>query len=195
MPGAKCAALSYGISTDWTFDLHLKRALDCEVHLFDPTIAHPSVLDGMPFHYFGAAMLPEMTVESIRGGSVPLMAAAIGHPHYHVLKMDCEGCEFKLAESIHEFGHKFLDTIDQLAIEVHTCHHIMEPLAKAEENWGALVVLLERAGFKLMHYFRTRCGSHTPPHVSGMRWIKVRRRECCHNMLFAHPERVMMLQQ
>jgi len=183
-----CFGMSYGISRDWSFDVDMKER-GCSMFLFDPSVTHPSLLDGMPFFRFGAAMLPTMTLPQYPSGSVPMMAKALGRGRPTILKMDCEGCEFQLARSVIQDDPHFFDDVAQLVIEGHSCHTLMEPPEEAEENWSALLVMLKRSGLRIMHYHGAHCAAQRPPWTELQFFPKT---HCCHNFLFANPARVVM---
>lgn len=87
---------------------------------------------------------------------IPLrLRSWFGHPLY-ALKMDCEGCEFVLANDILDHNPHFFDFVYQFNIEIHTPKPIM---TKDEYSYdlGRMYRLLRRSGLELHDFDEGTC--------------------------------------
>jgi hypothetical protein len=71
--------------------------------------------------------------------------------------MDCEGCEYSLAEDVQADDPEFFSKVDQFAVEVHWSRVWLKSV-KEFHSIARLFELLEEAGLKLMHADLTQCG-------------------------------------
>ena len=117
---------SVGIADDWSFDTAMGQ-LGCEVHAFDPTVDLPEQLDAnVSFHKWGFRMDSIGEVEKFEGyGDLtgPLYTLSevvqrLGHTRrpLSILKMDCEGCEWDIINSLSKSPSLAPDV---LLLEVH----------------------------------------------------------------------------
>ncbi|KAK9918881.1 hypothetical protein WJX75_007780 [Coccomyxa subellipsoidea] len=120
--------------------------------------------------------------------NVPLLARALSIEKLQVLKMDCEGCEYALADDILKHDELFLDKVDQFAIEVHTTAMI----AKTRDHalaLGRLYHLLQEAGLELVHAAVQYCNDEHAAFGHQEEFIAVgyphTRNDYCQNLLFA----------
>lgn len=150
-----CYFLSFGISTDFSFDRELgAEPFNCKGFAFDPTVDHPANLTNNIVFLKAAAHSPVL-VKEWSSFSVPGFRNLINHPLF-VLKMDCEGCEYVLAYDILQDDPSLLERLQQLNIEVHTPKSFL----KTENDvygLGRLYRLLQLAGFQLIHIDDGRC--------------------------------------
>lgn len=124
-----CLVYSIGIDTDWRFDA-LLGARGCEVHAFDPTIRNPTDLaPNVTFHYWGLKQgqtsdsHPEKTGYGVVKGelfTIDEIVSKLGHVgrRLSILKIDCEGCEWGVFESLYHAKLPFAGP-DQLLVEIH----------------------------------------------------------------------------
>lgn len=155
--GQDSVVYSFGIGEDVSFDLELIRSTGCVVHGFDPTPKslawvesnieeprfqmHPWALateDGTltrwlpdnPEHVsaslVSAARRSQQSFDAECRGLESVMRE-LGHDAIDVLKMDIEGAEYGVLESLAK--SKVLDQVSQLLVEF---HHRMDGFAKQQ---------------------------------------------------------------
>jgi hypothetical protein len=152
-----CAVLSYGIENDYTFDLEIQKKTGCRVFGIDPTVTHPSSLG--PNVYFLQFAAPGIRNDAAWATLSPSKLARLvaGSDPIPVLKMDCEGCEYRLFEDVVANDPTFFKRVKQFAVEIHVSRYWMrtrDDLVKL----GKLYALLFASGHDLMHVYITRCG-------------------------------------
>ena len=130
-----CLVYTVGIGNDWRFEDRMARH-GCEVHSFDPTehllqshYAHTQ--PGVSFHpwglhgaegcrakaenesFYGALSGPMLTLTQLLG--------RLGHAHrkLHVLKIDCEGCEWDVFDHLRRSQPALLSRVTLLLLELH----------------------------------------------------------------------------
>ena len=135
--GAQSVCLIYtvGIGNDWRFEDRMARH-GCEVHSFDPTehllqSHHAHTQPGVSFHpwglhgaegcravaenrsFYGALHGPMLTLKQILG--------RLGHANrkLHVLKIDCEGCEWDVFDHLRRSQPALLSRVKLLLLELH----------------------------------------------------------------------------
>ena len=186
-PNEPCVFFSYGISRDWTFDSQLAMDWNCEGLLFDPTTNHPPVMQpgNLKFTRKGAPILGKNSFEVI---SPVKLRKELKYERVHVLKMDCEGCEYALIKDMAQEDPNFFDRIEQFSVEI----HLSRKWIRSNEhmnNLGLLYHVLFSAGFELIHKDITHCApkdeaTGCPDVLKSMGY------PChahCHNYLFARP--------
>jgi hypothetical protein len=189
-PNSTCVFYSYGIARDYSFDTHLARAWECKGFLFDPSVVHPALLPAsLHFFHLAAPLLSDAPdLAEWIAVSPPQVMSFFKHRHLHVLKMDCEGCEYALARDIAAFDPAFFTKVDQFALEVHASRF----WAKSElhEHYlGLLYHMLFAAGFALEDGHVGGCGPATEVLGCPATMQKVGYpcgiNKSCHNYLFA----------
>lgn len=179
---------SFGIGEDASFDLALIRETGCLVHAFDPTprslrwaereiqdghfIVHPWALGaetgtlelwlpGDPEHV-SASCRPSSEHSAARFvaecRSLPAVMTELGHEHVDVLKMDIEGAEYAVIDSL-----VAADTLDRIGCLLVEFHHWMEAFDR-QETLDAIEGLRAK-GFRIL-------------------WVS----ETGHELLFARPD-------
>mmetsp|Transcript_13577 Transcript_13577/g.59276 ORF Transcript_13577/g.59276 Transcript_13577/m.59276 type:complete len:311 (-) Transcript_13577:399-1331(-) len=152
---APCIVLTYGVQQEYSFELGVRKKFGCVVFALDPTVNYQAQLDeGVYFLKWGA---PSQATAEWLGPQdnwvnvAPVTLASLVAPNQHIpiLKMDCEGCEYKLYEPIMKHDPKFFERVDQLAIEVHLSKALGMASRQDALEWGRTLVLLERAGHQL----------------------------------------------
>jgi len=99
-PSNNCKFVSFGISSDYTFDTDMANTAKCKGLALDPTVNHPSKLhDNVWFLNMGATSLEQMPSSWIVT-SVPALLKWVKWDYIDVLKMDCEGCEYAIARDV-----------------------------------------------------------------------------------------------
>lgn len=158
-----CVFVSFGISSDYSFDTDLSTQKNCRGFAADPTIVHPSQLSTslVTFHNIGANLLQmnseQMSAESEWWStSIPALKKFLKLDKINVLKMDCEGCEYALARDILQEEPNFFDHVDQFSFEVHLTKVWMEN-TETLYYFALLLKLLHDAGLKLQHAVRGSC--------------------------------------
>lgn len=150
----KCHFLSFGINSDYSFDESLARDKNCSGIALDPTVDHPMKLtEGVIFLKAGANSPGNQS--SWVSWSVPHLRKWLGHPLY-ALKMDCEGCEYSLADDILREDPLFFRHVYQLNIEIHIPRSFMS--LDSVYSLGRLYRLLTLANMKLVHVDDGKCG-------------------------------------
>eukprot|EP00930_Biecheleria_cincta_P099131 TRINITY_DN90778_c0_g1_i1.p1 TRINITY_DN90778_c0_g1~~TRINITY_DN90778_c0_g1_i1.p1 ORF type:complete len:351 (+),score=62.99 TRINITY_DN90778_c0_g1_i1:67-1053(+) len=201
-----CTALSYGISTDYSFDLDVQKRMGCRVFSLDPTINHRAELaPNVYFMKWGAPMLPD-TEASVSNSTdnwtsiSPARLASMMAPgeSIPILKMDCEGCEYALYQGVMASDPDFFKRVDQFAVEVHLSKFFMKGRREMIE-YGRLLSLLFATGFELQDQSLMHCAEEKEAtgllpefHESGyfdtindvVRLLTLRRGHC-ENFLFA----------
>mmetsp|Transcript_48054 Transcript_48054/g.125100 ORF Transcript_48054/g.125100 Transcript_48054/m.125100 type:complete len:338 (+) Transcript_48054:3-1016(+) len=149
----QCNFLSYGINRDFSFDTAL-ASHGCRGFLFDPTVSHPfHITDNSVFLKVGAPLLNDTSPWA--SSSAASVATALALERIAVLKMDCEGCEYAISDSIlcssAEPGcdRHFFDKVDQFTIEVHTLT-AFAPTAEHVMGLAKLLWLLDESGLKFV---------------------------------------------
>ena len=165
-----CYALTYGISTDYQFEIDLQTKLGCTVFGLDPTINHKAELHpNVYFIKFGAPANiqtkeeSKLLAENERNNELwtiasPVQLAKLVAPksRISVLKMDCEGCEYSIYKDIMKHDPYFFEKVDQFAIEVHLSKQWMRSDYELIQ-YGKLLHMLFTFGFKLQHVMTTHC--------------------------------------
>lgn len=151
----QCHFLSFGISTDYTFDEMLQKRYNCSGLAFDPTVDFPEqLLPGVRFVKAGANSPNPPSKGTFM--SVPKIRKQYGHPIY-ALKMDCEGCEYSLASDILADDPNFFQGILQFNFEI----HLPRSFARTDKdvyNLGRLFRLIYDSGMRLVDVDDGACG-------------------------------------
>lgn len=193
-----CIAISYGIDRDYSFDLNVQERTGCTVFALDPTINHPAEL--APSVYFlkwGAPLLfAEVPSDGYRSAAndwvsvspVKLAATLAPGKRIHILKMDCEGCEYALYREVVKTDPTFWGRVDQFVVEVHVGKMWLKSKAELIE-YGRLLDTLLSNGF---HLHGLRVDHCSPQHEAfGLLPALLEsgyhdgKRGYCENMLFA----------
>ena len=88
--------------------------------------------------------------------SVPAVRSFFRHEKISVLKMDCEGCEYTIAEDVLKEDPTFFNDVKQFAIEVHLPRAFMAGKTEVD-NLARLYKLLKEAGLVLKSAFYSGC--------------------------------------
>jgi len=182
----KCGFLSYGISSDYSFDKKLEATFGCEGIGLDPTVTYPEKLPGtsVSFRKIGAPMLTESKFET---QAPTVVAKSLNTTANLLLKMDCEGCEYAIANHVMKDDPKFFQKVDQFVLEAHVDQRFMSTKEHLKQ-YDSLLQLLDEAGLELMDARFTGCGEDMefrglrPPLVGPIRkssWIQQRTHEKC----------------
>lgn len=188
-----CTFVSFGISNDYSFDTDLAENHGCSGFAFDPSVTYSTQLGkNLIFLQIGANLYPPSHFTHFSGGfalaSVPLLMKSLNVRDVNILKMDCEGCEYALAEDVLSSDPHFFHRVDQFALEI----HVSKAWVKSKEygvQLGKLFVLLEKAGLELAHVALTPC--HPTDEDMGCdafltsAGYPCKRGEMCQNLLFA----------
>lgn len=186
-----CTFYSFGISSDYSFDVDLAGNYSCEGFAADPTVTHPSKLHpSVTFHQIGAKMLHEDGPQSWKSTSMPNLMRWRGDEWVDVLKMDCEGCEYSLAKDVSLEDPLFFHKIGQFAIEIHVSKRWLNS-TEHMYSFGKLLQQLDEAGLHLADAAIGGCASYdeAPGCMDILHEVGI---PCgsgvsCHNYLFARP--------
>lgn len=193
-----CVSLTYGVQTEYTFELDVNRRLGCTVFALDPTVNHKAELaPGVYFLKWGA---PSNSTARHIGSSqdwflmspARLSSLVARHKKISILKMDCEGCEYFLYDDVIREQPDFFTTVDQFAIEIHFSISLGLSSLDRLYSLGQLFNLLERSCMKLEHWSITHCApeeesSGLLDEFQQLRFLGANEGHC-HNYLFAHSE-------
>jgi len=165
-----CVTLTYGVQNEWTFESDVRRRIGCRVFALDPTVNHKAELeDGLFFLKWAAPSPAGIDPFAITGGDnsqsgwffmpPPLLAKLVapGNTPIPVLKMDCEGCEYALYDSVMQHDPSFFTRVDQFAVEVHLSKTIGATDRRRVLNYGRLLGLLHKSGHQLQHSLVAHC--------------------------------------
>jgi hypothetical protein len=150
-----CLVLTYGVQQEYTFELDIRKKFGCTVFALDPTVNYNAeIADGVYFIKWGAPSQATAEWLGPQDGWISVSPVALSklvatELPIPILKMDCEGCEYKLYEHIVQLEPNFFQRVDQLAIEIHLSKNLGMATDHDALMWGKTLVLLERAGHKL----------------------------------------------
>eukprot|EP00541_Cyclophora_tenuis_P017505 CAMPEP_0116553964 /NCGR_PEP_ID=MMETSP0397-20121206/7330_1 /TAXON_ID=216820 /ORGANISM="Cyclophora tenuis, Strain ECT3854" /LENGTH=329 /DNA_ID=CAMNT_0004079075 /DNA_START=29 /DNA_END=1016 /DNA_ORIENTATION=+ len=154
-PPTDCVFLSFGIHRDYSFDVDLAKRWNCRGFAADPTVDHKSHLHSLvTFHNIAAKVLhPNQEQSEAKDpwwiASVPATKKFLGISRIHVLKMDCEGCEYSLPRDILAEDPSFFHSVDQFTFEVHLNKLWLDDM-ESFYYFAMLFKLLHEAGLELM---------------------------------------------
>lgn len=189
-PRGPCTFYSYGIQQDYTFDTAMADDWGCKGVALDPSVTHPSKLHRKVTFHNIAARTMDATEDSHWDlvTTVPGLKTFLRHDRIDVLKMDCEGCEYALAQDILLEDPDFLRTVDQLAIEIHVSRKWLKTEAHAH-HLGMLYALAKDSGLRLVETVFGGChpddeapGCHPVLQAAG---FPCQSGMMCNNLLFA----------
>lgn len=133
-----CVVYSLGSNGQFEFELEMVARTPCTVHTFDCTLdAATLVLPSSPRIHFHALCAGEGSAEDPRYQSLAALAAGLGHSRVDLLKMDIEGFEYRVVESLYKDVLRGAPGAEQLmplqiSLEVHTqTHFSVLPWARA----------------------------------------------------------------
>jgi hypothetical protein len=196
-----CNFISFGISVDYSFDVELAERWNCRGFAGDPSIVHPSQLHPkVTFHNVAASSLQALP-NGWWSTSMPSLVKFLQLSYVHVLKMDCEGCEYALPRDVLLEDITLFHRIGQISLEVHVSK-IWIDNDETLYYFGLLFELMEEAGLELAWSHLTSC--HPSHEVVGClpqfeQWgfscglqgnethsfAQGNQRGSCHNFLFA----------
>ena len=193
-PEGACTFWSFGIEKDASFDTDLISRHDCYGLGLDPSVSYQTNFLGANavFLQVGARLkesppfVPKPGVWFL--ASVPALAKALSIEKLQVLKMDCEGCEYGLADDVLKHDERFFHKVDQIAIEIHTTKLIAQTKDHALAL-GRLFYLLEDAGLVLVDFDLSSCGG--THNIAGQQeeftivGYPDKNEQNCQNLLFA----------
>lgn len=139
----KCLVYSFGIANEWDFEDGMASVFGCEVHAFDPTTAFVGVhrahnVEDVHFHYTGlghttsteqtssTSNIPvqhDGTYGELGGNFLTLgsIVRQLSHEHrrINILKIDCEGCEWRSLYELSQHDSAILDNVCNIYLELH----------------------------------------------------------------------------
>lgn len=194
-PSAPCFFYSFGIGNDYSFDVDLANTTGCLGYAADPNMQHPSKLHPRVFF----SQMAATSLDPALAATFPFKVSPAGlrllfnHERIHVLKMDCEGCEYAIARDVLELDPDFFHLVDQFVVEVHYSRRWIKSVEYLRAYAG-LITLLEEAGMELVHFEIGGCSSEAHatgilPELARLRLsatLKYKENDLhCHNYLFA----------
>ena len=189
----RCFFYSFGISNDYTFDRDL-AGRGCTGYALDPSVTYPSrLLPGVQFMEVAATALDDgKPVPWTTVSSVPSLMRWLRHDRVTVLKMDCEGCEFAIAEDVLREDPMMFHRVDQYAVEVHVPQRFMAT-PRHVHNYAVLLRLLREAGLVLVEAAMSGCSPDDestgclPVLAEAGYPCAIGKFVMCQNFLFARP--------
>ena len=119
-----CLVYSVGSNNKFDFEVAVDTHLGCETHTFDPTVKRFNGGKYAEFHPWGLGT--DGVNKTFRGGkytemSLLTMYKALGHEgrRINILKIDCEGCEWRAMPEIFSSISRGVLAVDQIQLEVH----------------------------------------------------------------------------
>lgn len=174
-----CTTLTYGVNNEYSFELEVREKMGCRVFALDPTVNHKAELAPGVHFLKWAAPSPKgathvATYAETQGWFVmppPQLARLVARgQRIPILKMDCEGCEYKIFDDVMRHDPRFFLRVDQVALEVHLSKTIGLATRENALSYGKLLALLHRSGHRLQHSFVLHCSRpDKPPETSGVR--------------------------
>lgn len=117
-----CISLSFGISTDWSYDDEMDKVYGCKVYAFDPTIGlqDHNRSENIKFFNLGISDGPGI----LKGGKLEsyseiLKKLNLENTTIDYLKMDVEGSEWKFFENVLTKTPNLLKKVRQMGMEIH----------------------------------------------------------------------------
>ena len=156
----------------------------------DPSVDHPShIHPRVTFHNFAARTLDaEADAVWQHVVTMPGLRRVLGHRRLSVLKVDCEGCEYAIAEDVLREDPTFFRHIDQLAIEIHLARK-WAVTKEHVDNLGRLYGLATAAGLQVVHAVVGGCNPNDEATGCNPAFLAAGfacgDREMCQNVLFA----------
>ena len=196
-PATPCRFYSFGISSDYSFDVDVSVKMKCTGIALDPTVDYPDELTpGVKFLKLGAkvkgALPPNIDDPSAPTEwdsiSVTELMKKYRDTNLAVLKMDCEGCEFALADDIIENDPTLFERVDQFAFEIHLPTTFM-PTDEHHIALGELFSLLYYSGHVLIKHEINGCNPRHEDSGCHRHLVELNypcaRGQMCQNILFA----------
>lgn len=156
-----CRTISVGINWDHSFDADLYRLHGCEGVALDPSLTHPSILNGTKtrFMQIGLNMPKHLPFgKSWEVLSLPILRQALNMKYVTVFKMDCEGCEYSLYQDLQQARFlNFFESVDHVALEIHS-YSKFAISGSVALDLGRLYKLLEISGHQLVSATLAPCG-------------------------------------
>lgn len=182
-----CSWLSVGVAHDYSFDQQLHdRYPTCTGHLLDPSVSYASRMDDRLFFYpIGLqTKLPHDNMWVLTSMPMLFQLFVGEHERLSILKIDCEGCEYAIAEHVAAEFPRLFARVDQLAIEVHLAKKWWRDEHDAF-HLGMLLEMLHREGLILQHVERDACGEVDEMSGCADTPLFCAPKAMCHNYLFA----------
>lgn len=190
VPRHPCYFYSFGISSDYSFDVAVAEYFGCYGFAADPTVSHNSRIHAnVTFHDMAAKLLSDKdNMRWMFTTSIPALRRLFKHDYVSVLKMDCEGCEYSLAEDVHTDDPDFFNHIGQFTVEVHFSRKWCRSVRELN-SFAKLLEMLQHAGLKLVEATVTTCAPEDQatgvlPELASRKGLRLDEGHC-HNYLFA----------
>ncbi|XP_074652684.1 putative methyltransferase-like protein 24 [Tubulanus polymorphus] len=183
-----CLVYSFGIANDYSFDDHVAKDLNCEIHAFDPSIGQKDYKRGnyIQFHNLGVSGTDFTNKNGWKLMTVDSIMKSLGHENRIIdyFKIDVESSEWDTLAQMMKAGT--VDRVKQIGIEYHI-NNAYKGNAKEEEKHMieirrnlAIFDNLEAYGFKIYH-FHTNMAA--PTYVSSLTGKTER---CCQEIYYVN---------
>jgi len=176
--------------------------MGCEVHSFDPTIAHPEDLAKNVFFHRWGLIAPgqnkklSMSALGSYGGLVKEaemltlqeMRARLGHTkrRIDVFKIDCEGCEWNVLAALGEKIREF----DQILIEMHFDMNEMMDSDEAISNAAKFHDSLHINNYRSVAFNVNDGWEPHGPHLDALHWRGMKPLSCCREVTYVLYDRL-----
>lgn len=145
-----CVVYSFGSRNDFSFESHISRKYECEIHIFDCTVVdvdENKLPGGSKYHKICLADAHGMkAVQSTRFKDLSTIMLELKHAEIDILKFDIEGFEFGVLSSLSApSAHQILVETHIQRTKVWDSHHL--PPHSAEE-WISAFSNLKKIGYE-----------------------------------------------
>lgn len=117
--GTKCVIYSFGSNGKVQFETEMHSRTNCEIHIFDPTVALSGLPENIYFHSWclsGADGTCKIADKSYPSFSLETIMRKLLHTRINLLKIDVDGYEIEVVEKTDPV---VLRKVDEISIEFH----------------------------------------------------------------------------
>jgi len=161
-----CTILSFGVGFDYSFDIEANKRFACEIFLFDPTpsvVERMSTIDDIQMHFYPWGLAEKTSrveiknnwwnqreVATVQMYSFEDILENLKIPFAPIIKLDIEGYEFGVIESILDNRHG----VRQILLELHYGGLTNDDFRQVNgerggERWLEIFNLLDQRGFEI----------------------------------------------
>ena len=159
--GKNCLVYNVGSNNVISFEVAVQTFIGCEIHTFDPTLNRPYIgANYSHFHPWGIGLDGEkakLGQKAWIGKGIEAIYKELGHKEQKrkidILKIDCEGCEWKTMPLVFEAMARGDLRIDQIQIELH-----VHKTPVSFDELQAFFDGADKAGLRIAHKERNHWG-------------------------------------
>ena len=140
-----CLIYSVGSENDFSWEEEVKRrAPNCEIHVFDHTVANASNKpDDVFFHKWGLTENESHRNPNMKSLSEIIKALRHENRRLDVFKIDCEGCEWQTYKTWFTSGVQIVEIL----VETHRGSESPKPVSNAKQFFAHL----HNSGYRIFH--------------------------------------------